>query len=90
LTGDELTAARHAIGHARGLGRALTCAELGRDLRLKGDVQKAVTDMERRDTVTGPIAVAVEFMRQGLTLPHMVGAQDPPPLNAIRTREPGA
>lgn len=76
MTGDDLYNARRALGELWGLGRPLHMAEMGRALRLGGkDVGASIRDYERKDTVSGPISVAVDMM--------LKGAPPPDPLAAI-------
>jgi hypothetical protein len=70
MTGEELRAARGALGEAWGLGRPLHMSELGRALRLQGrDPGSTVRDWERREGPTGPAAVAIETWLRDRSLP---------------------
>jgi len=80
VRGEDLAKARHVLGRMWGFGRPLHGSELGRALRLTGrDPGATVYDWERKDTVSGPVSVAVELMLKGV-LP-------PDPLDKIRKRE---
>lgn len=67
MTGDELRAARGALGELWGLGRPLRMAEMGRALRLGGrDPGESIKAYEDGKTsISGPITVAVEMMLDG-------------------------
>lgn len=66
MTGNELRAARGALGHLWGLGAPVSMTMLGRILRLRGrDVGSSIRDWERGDGPTGPAALAIELMLDG-------------------------
>lgn len=71
MTGDELYAARRALGEMWGLGRPLHASELGRVLRLGGkEPGESIRDYERGKTrISGPMSVAVEMMLRGALPP---------------------
>ncbi len=67
MTGEELTDARHRLGHAWGLGRSLTGAEMADLLGLRGkDPAASLHDYERgKNTISGPMARLVRMMLDG-------------------------
>ena len=67
MTGDEIHAARGALGRKWGLGRALGAAELGRALRLKGrDPGQQVLRWEAgKSEISGPVSAAIEGWLDG-------------------------
>jgi hypothetical protein len=77
LTGDELRLARGALGHAWGLGRPLTMAEMGSVLRLGGnDPGASIRDYEREKTrISGPMSVAIDLMLAGAPPPDGIPGQ---------------
>lgn len=73
MTPDDMRKARAALGDLYGLARPLTCAELGRLLRLGGrDPGRTVTRWETGATPIRATAVlAVEMMLAGALPPTL-------------------
>ncbi len=71
MTPDDIRDARRTLGELWGFGRDVSCAELGRSLRLGGkDPGESVRDYERGKTkVSGPVSVAIEMMLAGMVPP---------------------
>jgi hypothetical protein len=65
MTGADIRKARATLGDMWGLGRPLQAAELGRVLRLQGDVGASVLAWEAGKPVSGPVSVAIEMMLAG-------------------------
>lgn len=70
MTGEELRAARGALGQLWGLGRPLHMSELGRALLLRGrDPGASIRDWERgKISISGPVEVAIKAMLSGFRI----------------------
>ncbi len=68
---EDLTKARAILGKMWGFKRDVSCAELGRALRLKGkNPGESIRDYERGTTkISGPVSVAVDMMLAGMIPP---------------------
>ncbi|MGE5500705.1 MAG: hypothetical protein ACM3W4_02130 [Ignavibacteriales bacterium] len=71
MSPDDLKRARSALGELWGKDRALTCAELGRALRMgPKDPGQSIRDYEAgKPRIPGPVCVAVEMMLRGALPP---------------------
>lgn len=77
MTGEELRAAREALGFAWGKGRPLTMLEMGRACGLKGG-GNGIRDYERGKTVIrGPLAILVSLYLRGEVPPEGIPSNDP-------------
>lgn len=67
MTGDDLTAARRALGIAWGFGRPLHMSEMGRACRLSGkDPGQSIRDYEAGKTkISGPLSALIELYLRG-------------------------
>ncbi len=65
LNSREVNAARDTLGRLWGMGRALSCAELGRCLELANPKDSGRAMCQRDGSVSGPVSVAVCAMLAG-------------------------
>lgn len=70
MTGEDIVAAKAALGNRWGLSRPLHNSELGRALRLSGrDPGRYVQDWIRGTPISGPVSVAISMMLDGAPPP---------------------
>jgi hypothetical protein len=75
MTGDEVRAARKALGEKWGFDRPLHKSELGRACRLRGrDPGATVKEWEEKGTINGPASVCIDLFLAGALPPDGLAA----------------